>query len=82
MKSGWLTRISKGVYRMQGATPTLMDAVASYNKQLNKTCVVGAYTALDLRGYSHYLSMGKKKAYLFTDSKSKLPSCCEYQQKY
>lgn len=74
MKSGWLTRISKGVYRMQGATPTLMDAVASYNEQLNKTCVVGAYTALDLRGYSHYLSMGKKKAYLFSDSKSKLPS--------
>lgn len=74
MKSGWLTRISKGVYRMQSATPTLMDAVASYNNQLGKRCVVGAYTALDLRGYSHYLPMGKPKAYLFTDSKSLLPS--------
>lgn len=74
MKSGWLTRISKGVYKMQGAAPTLMDAVSSYNEQLSKKCFVGAYTALDLRGYSHYLSMGKPKAYLFTDSKSKLPS--------
>lgn len=74
MKSGWLTRISKGVYKMQGAAPTLLDAVASYNNQLGKKCVVGAYTALDLRGYSHYLPMGKPTAYLFTDSRSKLPS--------
>lgn len=74
MKSGWLTRISKGVYKMQGTSPTLMDVVSSYNDQLNKKCVVGAYTALDLRGYSHYLSMGKPKAYLFTDNKNKLPS--------
>jgi predicted transcriptional regulator of viral defense system len=74
MKSGWITRISKGVYKMQGTSPTLMDAVSSYNDQMNKKCVVGAYTALDFRGYSHYLSMGKPKAYLFTDKKSKLPS--------
>jgi predicted transcriptional regulator of viral defense system len=74
MKSGWLTRISKGVYKMQGASPTLMDAISSYNTQMNKHCVVGAYSALDLRGYSHYLSMGKPKAYLFTGNKSKLPS--------
>lgn len=74
MKRGWLTRISKGVYKMQGASPTLLDAVSSYNTQMNKKCVVGAYSAIDLRGYSHYLPMGKPNAYLFTDNKSKLPS--------
>lgn len=72
--TGWLYRISKGVYCLRGATPTLMDAVASYNHQLNKNCIIGAYTALDFRGYSHYLSIGKPKAYLFTDSKNRIPS--------
>lgn len=74
MKSGWLDRISKGVYKIRGATPTLMATIASYNSQLGKSCIVGAYTALELRGYSHYLSMGKPTAYLFTDKTNKLPS--------
>ena len=74
MKSGWLDRISKGVYKKHGTTPTLMSTVSSYNTQLGKRCIVGAYTALELRGYSHYLSMGKPMAYLFTDRTNKLPS--------
>ena len=74
MKSGWLDRISKGVYKIHGSTPTLMATVSSYNMQLGKSCIVGAYTALEFRGYSHYLSMGKPLAYLFTDKTNKLPS--------
>lgn len=74
MKSGWLTRITKGVYSMQGATPSFMAIISSYNTQLGKHCIVGAFTALQLRGYAHYLPMGKPKAYLFTDKKNKLPS--------
>ena len=69
-----LDRISKGVYKIHGATPTLMATVSSYNSQLGKSCIVGAYTALELRGCSHYLSMGKPVAYLFTDKSNKLPS--------
>ena len=74
MKSGWLDRISKGVYKMHGTKPSLLAAVSSYNTQLGKRCIVGAYTALELRGYSHYVSMGKPTAYLFTDKRNKLPS--------
>lgn len=74
MKSGWLDRISKGVYKIHGSTLTLMATVSSYNMQLGKSCIVGAYTALEFRGYSHYLSMGKPLAYLFTDKTNKLPS--------
>lgn len=74
MKSGWLVRITKGVYKMHGATPTMMAVVSSYNTQLDKHCIVGAFTALQLRGYAHFLPMGKPKAYLFTDRKNKLPS--------
>ncbi len=74
MKSGWLDRISKGVYKIHGTTPTLMSTISSYNTQLDKHCIVGAYTALEFRGYSHYLPMGKSKAFLFTDKKNKLPA--------
>lgn len=73
MKRGWFSRISKGVYALQGTTPTLLHSIAAYNTQLGKHCVVGAYTALELRGYSHYLSIGKPKAYLFTDKANRLP---------
>ena len=59
MKSGWLDWISKGVYKIHGTEPSLLSTVSSYNKQLDKSCVVGAYIALELRGYSHYLSMGE-----------------------
>ena len=50
MKSGWLDRISKGVYKIHGTDPNLFAAVSSYNTQLSESCVVGAYTALELRG--------------------------------
>lgn len=73
MKSGWLSRISKGVYKMRGTQPTLFASVSSYNTQLGKSCIVGAYTALEIRGYSHYMSMGTPTAYLFTDKANKIP---------
>ncbi len=74
MKSGWLDRISKGVYKIHGTSPSLMATISFYNNQLDKRCIVGAYTALEIRGYSHYLSIGKPRAYLFTDKNNKLPS--------
>ena len=74
MKRGWLNRISKGVYVLQGKEPTLLNVIAAYNKQLGKHCIVGAYTALEIRGHSHYLSMGKPTAYLFTNKFNKIPT--------
>ncbi|MBR3074773.1 MAG: type IV toxin-antitoxin system AbiEi family antitoxin [Bacteroidales bacterium] len=73
VQSGWLERIAQGVYKKAGSHPTLYGAVASYNNQLGKSCHVGASSALDLRGYSHFVSMGKPSAYLFTDKESRLP---------
>ena len=73
LKSGWLERISRGVYKIAGSTPTLFAAVSCYNAQLDKHCTIGARTALELRGISHYVPMGKPVAFLFTDNQSKLP---------
>jgi len=74
MKRGWLDHVSKGVYKVHGTTPQLLAIISAYNTQQGKSCIVGAYTALDLRGYSHYLPMGKPTAYLFTDKENKLPT--------
>ena len=73
VRSGWLERVTQGVYKIAESKPTLYGAIASYNSQLGKSCHVGASSALDLRGYSHFVSMGKPQAYLFTDKESRLP---------
>lgn len=74
VRSGWLERVVNGVYKLEGCTPTLYGAVASYNAQLGKKCHVGASSALDLRGYSHFVAMGKQLAYLFTPPEQRLQS--------
>lgn len=74
VRSGWLERIATGVYKLDGSTPTLYGAVASYDSQLGKHCHIGASSALDLRGYSHFVAMGKPQAYLFTSPEERLQS--------
>lgn len=73
VRSGWLERVARGVYKIKGNTPSLYGALASYNSQLGKRCHVGASSALDLRGYSHYVAMGKPVAYLFSSKEQRLP---------
>lgn len=74
VKSGWLEKVTQGVYKLSGTTPTLYNAIASYNSQLNRRCHIGASTALDLRGFSHFVAMGRQTAYLFTPTAQRLPS--------
>lgn len=64
-------------YKIAGSTPTLYGAVTSYNRQLDKRCHVGASSALDLRGFSHFVAMGKPLGFLFTDKDSRLPGWFE-----
>jgi len=72
--SGWIERFAQGVYYRIGETPTLFAAVASYNEQLGKNCFIGASTALDIQGYSHFVAMGKPNAFLFTSKTERLPN--------
>ena len=77
VRSGWLERVAQGVYKIAGSSPTLYGAVVSYNTQLGKHCHVGASSALDLRGFSHFVAMGKPLGFLFTDKDSRLPGWFE-----
>ena len=71
--SGWLIRISTGVYKFAGDTPTLYGILSSYQSQANLRYHIGASTALELRGFSHYISFGKPTAVIFTPIKPPLP---------
>ena len=73
VRSGWLERMAKGVYKIAGTNPTLYGAVGSFNAQLGRNCHIGASSALDLRGYSHFVAMGKPRAFLFTANEQRLP---------
>jgi hypothetical protein len=66
--------LTQGVYFRTGETTTLYAAVSSYNEQLGKNCFVGASTALDIQGYSHFVAMGKPTACLFTSKTERLPN--------
>jgi len=72
--SGWIERLAQGVYIKSGSTPTVFSAVASYNEQLCKNCFIGASTALDIHGFTHFVPMGKQTAYLFTSKTERLPT--------
>lgn len=74
VRNGWLEKIAQGTYKPVGSNTNLFNYVASYNEQLNKHCHIGASTALDLRGFSHFVAMGKQTAYLFTPTAERLPA--------
>ncbi|WP_018463956.1 type IV toxin-antitoxin system AbiEi family antitoxin [Segatella paludivivens] len=73
VKSGWLTRMSTGIYRLSNSTPTLYAALASYEKQMGKRYRIGASAALELQGYTHYVALGKPQTFVFTSFDNRLP---------
>lgn len=73
VKSGWLTRMNTGIYRLSHVTPTLYGALASYEDQVGKPYRIGASSALELHGYTHYVALGKPIAYVFTPLDNRLP---------
>ena len=74
VQSGWMERVSHGVYKVAGANVSLWGAISAYNTQLGKRCIVGAETALELRGYTHYVPMGKPLAFIYTAPHHEMPS--------
>ncbi|MGM9872649.1 MAG: type IV toxin-antitoxin system AbiEi family antitoxin domain-containing protein [Muribaculaceae bacterium] len=73
MVSEWLQRISTGVYKFAGDTPSLYGILASYEKQVGLKYHIGAASALELKGFSHYITMGKPTAIVFSPVRPRLP---------
>jgi len=58
--SQWLTAIDKGVMYRTGEKPTLFSALSCFNSQLNKKFHIGALSALEMRGFAHYVPLGRQ----------------------
>lgn len=73
VRRNWLCRIANGVYCFDGYTPTLYAVLYSYHKLLGKRYVLGASTALGLRGFSHYGYMGEEPIFLYEPNSEHIP---------
>jgi len=58
--SQWLTAIDKGIMYRTGEKPTLFSALSCFNSQLNKKFHIGALSALEMRGFAHYVPLGRQ----------------------
>lgn len=72
-ESGWLQRVATGVYTFVGDNPTVYGILASYQSQGALSYHVGAASALELKGFSHYVAMGKPTAVIFSPIRPRLP---------
>ena len=73
-ESQWLTPIERGVMVRTGERPTIFSALASLNEQENKHFTIGAMSALEMQGFSHYVPMGKRTIVLFSHRGERLPA--------
>ena len=77
VQSGWLERLGHGAYKRAGATVDWVGAVHALQTQLALAVHPGGMTAIELRGYTHYLSFGARGVVLFGHPGTKLPAWFE-----
>lgn len=75
VRSGWLKRLGHGAYVRAGSSVDWPGAVHALQTQLGLDVHPGAITAVELRGYAHYLPLGGgREVVLFARAKTKLPA--------
>lgn len=77
VRSGWLVRLGHGAYIRAGSTIDWTGALYALQTQLNLDLHPGGITAIELRGYAHYLTFGARELILFGKPGTKLPSWFE-----
>ena len=80
VQSGWLERLGHGAYKRTGATVDWAGAVHALQTQLGLDLHPGGMTAIDFRGYAHYLAFGRREVVLFGKPGTKLPAWFESHQ--
>jgi len=79
VQSGWLERLGHGVYKRASAIVDWVGAVHALQTQLAPAVHPGGITAIELRGYTHYVSFGARAVVLFGNPGTKLPAWFEAQ---
>lgn len=71
--SRWLLSLGRGAFKRPKETVTWQGALYSIQAQLRLPVHVGALTALEMSGNSHYVRFANTKAYLFSPLNVALP---------
>ena len=77
VQSGWLERLGHGAFKRAGASVDWFGAVHALQTQLALAVHPGGITAIELRGYTHYLSFSARAVVLFGNPGTKLPAWFE-----
>ncbi|MCY3821804.1 MAG: type IV toxin-antitoxin system AbiEi family antitoxin domain-containing protein [Gammaproteobacteria bacterium] len=77
LRSGWLERFGHGAYKRAGDTVDWAGAVYALQNQLDLDLHPGGMTAIELRGYAHYLAFGQRQVFLFGGPGTRLPAWFE-----
>jgi len=64
-KSGWIQSFGRGAYILNGDKVEWQGALYTLQTQLGLNVHPGGKTALELKGYAHYLPTGKRKLFLY-----------------
>lgn len=72
-KSKWIEPIGTGAYKLYGDVVEWYGGLYALQKQLELNIHAGGKTALELKGYAHYLRPGEQVCYLFGAPGEKLP---------
>lgn len=72
-QSGWIKTLGRGAYIRFSDEPAWEGALYALQEQLKLPVHVGGETALQLQGYSHFISPKLSYCHLYTPTKNKLP---------
>jgi len=64
-RSGWIQSFGRGAYSLNGDRVEWPGAIYALQTQLGLNVYPGGKTALELKGYAHYLVSGKRKIFLY-----------------
>lgn len=70
-KNGWIENVARGVYKLKDDKIDWFGAV--YGLQQEKNIYIGGKTALQLKGFGHYLAPEIQSAFLYSSSIKSLP---------
>lgn len=73
-KSGWIQSFGRGAYILEGDKVEWSGALYALQTQLGLNVHPGRKTALELKGYAHYLPAGKRKLFLYGSQRQVLPT--------
>jgi len=73
-KSGWIQSFGRGAYILSGDKAEWPGALYALQTQLGMNVHPGGKTALELKGYAHYLPSGKRKVFLYGPQGQVLPN--------